>query len=632
MVDNTAPLHLCVARHDAGETPLFYEVDLVLQPGELVALVGATGAGKTTLLHLLAGLAPLDGTLLGPDRVAFVPQERRLVSRWTAAENVAAVAPSTPALGLDGAWHRPAAGLSAGQVARLQLIRALAGDPDVLLVDEPTGNLDAASAALVIARLAEESRTRIVLVATHDDNLVGAADRVLTVADGTISGPSASGTGGAPRSPRSKPSTTKLAWDLTRGRRGDAATAAIAAAVTVALVVFLLAATRGGTGFLTQNLLGQLPAGMVRVVPPRLGLGPIEFEVGQDRLGPHVESQLTALPGVAAVHPQRFANFPVGLRIAFLGQSLSTDAALEGLRADWLSDDIDPARFTWSPGDPIPAVVSTQLLSMFNAGFASSQGLPRVKASALKRLTVDATLGRSSFGRVPGPPERVRVQVLGVSDRVSPIALAVPLEVVDHYAAHFDRRRGRTVETAWSSAVLELGEAEHTLGLSDAVEELGLRLEDDAGPAATLARAIHLLQRAGGGIGWILTAVAAVLLGLLLRSRVILNAPDIDVLESVGVPPSVLFRATLLDVLAVSGIGAAAGLLGAWALSRLLEGSLSRALRDATGVRVDDLLVIIPSDAAVSLVLPLVAVALTAPLVRSRLRRPLLGRLKTSAG
>lgn len=625
------PLHLRVSRYDLGDTTLLRDVDLVLHPGELTVLTGATGAGKTSLLHLLAGLTPFDGTRTGGGSVAFVPQDRRLVARWTAAENVAVVAPAGPALELEGAWNRLAGGLSAGQVARLQLLRALAGDPSVLLVDEPTGNLDAASAALVIERLVQESRTRAVLVATHDANLTAAADRILVVRDGHLHGPPPAPAAGVPRARRTQPSMASLAWDLTRGRRGAALAAAMAAAITVALVVFFLAATRGGTEFLTENVLGQLPTGMVRVVPPRLALGPIEFEVGEDRLGPHVEGQLAALPGVTAVHPQRFANFPLALRIAFLGQSLSTDAALEGLRAQWLADDIDPDRFTWNPGEPIPAVVSTQLLSMFNAGFASSQGLPRVKASALKRLTVDATLGRSSFGRVPGPPERVSVRVLGVSDRVSPIALAVPLEVVEHYAKQFDVRRGRPVETAWSSAVLELGDADETLGLSDAVEELGLRLEDDAGPAATLARAIHLLQRAGGGVGWILTTVAAVLLGLLLRSRVVLNAPDVDVLESIGVAPSVLFRAALVDVLAVSGVGAMAGLFGAWSLVGLLEGTLSRALREATGIRPEDLLAITSAEAAVSLVVPVVAVALTAPLIRSRMQRPLLDRLRSGS-
>jgi hypothetical protein len=482
-----------------------------------------------------------------------------------------------------------------------------------------------------VARLRAEASSRLVIVATHDPAVLDAADRVLELVDGRLverrSSPVEPRT--AQRSNRPTVGILRLAWDLTRGRRGAAVAAAVAAGITLAVVLSLLGLTRGGTDFLVERVLGRLPTGMVRVVPPRLSLGPIELEIGSSRLGEDTLADLRALPGVRAAHPQRFADFPVALSISFLGRGLRTDAAFEGLTAEWLDEDVDPDRFSWKPGEPIPAVVSEQLISMFNSGFGSSQGLPRIKASALKGLTIDATLGRSSFGRVPGPPERATVRVVGISRRVSPIALAVPMDVVRHYSRVFNERRGRPPSSAYSSVVLELGDAEATLGLEDAVVDLGLRLEDDAGPAAMLARAILLLRRAGGAAGAVLMGMAAVLLGLVLRGRFALVAPDIDVLEFVGVPRRTLLGATIVDVLAVSGMGCLLGLAGVAVLSWGLEDALRGWVREATGLRARGLFRLGAADVLTVVGLPLIAVALTLPAAIARLRRPLLDRLQT---
>ena len=81
-------------RHGVGDMLVFREVDLCVRPGELVALVGETGAGKTTLLHLLAGLTtPEVGRAGAAGPIAFVPQDRWFVPRWTGAENIAVCGP-----------------------------------------------------------------------------------------------------------------------------------------------------------------------------------------------------------------------------------------------------------------------------------------------------------------------------------------------------------------------------------------------------------------------------------------------------------------------------------------------------------------------------------------------------------
>ena len=193
---------------------------LAIEPGELVAVTGPSGCGKTTLLHVLALLdADFEGTLRfrGVDVRALKPAERTrlrltgvglvfqnfhlltaLDARGNAAlphwrlhgDRRAALRRATALLeelGLGDRLRHPVGKLSGGEMQRVALARALANDPPVLLADEPTGNLDAANgAALVagVAALAAEGRS--VVAVTHDPALVAAAARRITMRYGRV--------------------------------------------------------------------------------------------------------------------------------------------------------------------------------------------------------------------------------------------------------------------------------------------------------------------------------------------------------------------------------------------------------------------------------------------------------------
>jgi len=189
--------------------------------GELVALKGRSGSGKTTLLNLVGGLDEADrgritvdgldmsglgenGLLeLRRDRIGFVFQSFGLIPILTAAENVGVpmrlrrAAPREreervelllSLVGLaDHAEQRPGE-LSGGQQQRVAIARALANNPSLLIADEPTGQLDAETglAVMELLRAVVRSEQVTALVATHDANLLGLADRVLELSDGEI--------------------------------------------------------------------------------------------------------------------------------------------------------------------------------------------------------------------------------------------------------------------------------------------------------------------------------------------------------------------------------------------------------------------------------------------------------------
>ena len=203
----------------AGDYAALCGVDLTVAAGELVAIAGKSGSGKSTLLHLVGGLdSPSSGTIRIAGRrvggmnekelaawrgrsVGFVFQFFQLMPTLTALENVLLPMDFLGALPaarrreraqlllakveIAEQAHKLPAALSGGQQQRVAIARALANDPPLILADEPTGNLDSATAAAVLAlfrALADGGKT--VLIATHERDIAGIANRVSTLADG----------------------------------------------------------------------------------------------------------------------------------------------------------------------------------------------------------------------------------------------------------------------------------------------------------------------------------------------------------------------------------------------------------------------------------------------------------------
>ena len=208
-------------RTEAGTLEVLKGAALTLHPGEIVALVAPSGTGKSTLLHVAGLLERPDGGevlvegraagTLGDDArtairrtaIGFVYQFHHLLPEFTAAENVmlpqmaagtgrgAARRRAEELLGGFGLSarldHRPGK-LSGGEQQRVAIARALANAPRVLLADEPTGNLDTASAAMVFEELLREARGRglAALIATHNPELAARMDRTVTLRDGVL--------------------------------------------------------------------------------------------------------------------------------------------------------------------------------------------------------------------------------------------------------------------------------------------------------------------------------------------------------------------------------------------------------------------------------------------------------------
>jgi lipoprotein-releasing system ATP-binding protein len=208
-------------RTEGGELPVLRGADLTLSVGEIVALVAPSGSGKSTLLHLAGLLERPDGgvvlingrdagrladaerTAIRRDTIGFVYQFHHLLPEFTALENV--VLPQMiagrgrrvaeqragellAAFGLQARTRHMPGKLSGGEQQRVAIARAMANAPQLLLADEPTGNLDVHTADLVFDELLRAVRERGVaaLIATHNPDLAARMDRRVGLREGRV--------------------------------------------------------------------------------------------------------------------------------------------------------------------------------------------------------------------------------------------------------------------------------------------------------------------------------------------------------------------------------------------------------------------------------------------------------------
>ncbi len=210
-----------IYRSGEDDLPIFRDLDLMIEAGDQVAVIGESGAGKSTLLHLLAGLdKPTGGAIYYKStnivllseanlasfrnlEIGYVWQQHHLMPEFTARENVMmpllirgmarnqAQQNANTALeevGLGARGHHRAGELSGGEMQRVAIARALAGNPSLLLADEPTGNLDERTGEMIFRMLADLRRQRnlTTILVTHNLHFARECGRVLRLEGGKL--------------------------------------------------------------------------------------------------------------------------------------------------------------------------------------------------------------------------------------------------------------------------------------------------------------------------------------------------------------------------------------------------------------------------------------------------------------
>lgn len=203
-------------RLGSNEVEVLHGINLEVRSGEFVSVMGQSGSGKTTLMNLIGMLdRPTDGSILinavditkksqkelvdfRRRTVGFVFQQFHLIPSLTAYENVAlplvfagdkddgAVAAALERVGLGHRIHHKPVELSGGEQQRVAIARALVMKPRILLADEPTGALDAATGSMIISLLKSLAGEMTVIMVTHNRELAAYSDRIINLKDGNV--------------------------------------------------------------------------------------------------------------------------------------------------------------------------------------------------------------------------------------------------------------------------------------------------------------------------------------------------------------------------------------------------------------------------------------------------------------
>ncbi|MGH7563962.1 MAG: ABC transporter permease [Gemmatimonadota bacterium] len=344
-------------------------------------------------------------------------------------------------------------------------------------------------------------------------------------------------------------------------------------ALGVALIVFLLAFVAGTRKAIMDRVISSLPITHLTVVPRAFSISILRFESPFSTLDETAARRIAAIEGVERVMPMAGLRVPARLRADFFGQGFVTDTGVFGIETALVEDQLPPdAGFHPGATGPVPAVISEDLIDMYNTGFAKANDLPQLTPDILRRRDATLLLGSSSFNPRAGAETRaVAVRLVGVSDRVPLVGISVPLELVNEWNAELAGERS----PQYVQMTVVAGRAEEVDRIAGQIEAMGWTVTTGREIASRVRTLTDVLGAAFGTIGLVVLAVAGIGIGNALLLSVMERRHEIGIFRSVGASRGdirLLFfvEAALIGLLgAVTGIALAIG--AAWVADHLLD-------------------------------------------------------------
>lgn len=353
-------------------------------------------------------------------------------------------------------------------------------------------------------------------------------------------------------------SILRLAWiNLRRDPRGNLLSVAGVAAGIGALVFFV--ALGLGVGDVVRTRIFPQDARSLQVVPPRVQIGLF----GSTVLDEEAVSRLSALSGVEAVHRKMRVRIPAVSRYdgSFFGKHLRMGLEI-------LAEGVDPGLVDAGPrfedggeGAPIPALISTRLLEIYNQGFARDRGLPQVSGAMLQGFRFPVDFGRSYVTARAAAGESLRQEAMlaGVSDRAMLQGITIPLES----ARRLNARLGEDAST-YSAVVLRASTPDRVPAIAAAVRDAGFEIDDtERVQAERVGAAVAIVTGVLALLSLLVCALGCVNISLTFGAAVRARARELGILRSVGATSRAIAGLVLAEAAAIGLCGGLAGALAA---------------------------------------------------------------------
>ena len=351
---------------------------------------------------------------------------------------------------------------------------------------------------------------------------------------------------------------------LARERRG-AFFSVFGVAMGVGALVFFLGLGLG-VGRVIRERIFPNDAKLVDVVPPAVSLGSL---FGGGKLDAVMVERLGALPGVEKVYRKMSVRAPAASRYDgdFFGHRLrmGVDVLAVGVDPGLVEGDVEPGSFVDpGPGEPIPGIVSTRLLEIYNSTFAPARKLPRLGPGMIIGFTFPVDFNRSFVtAPVAGPVIQSQVQVVGASERGLLAGITIPLET----ALRLNRELGQETET-YSGVTLVASSPGAVPGLVAAVKEMGLEIDvQERRIAENVGAAVALTTSALALLSILICVLAAVNIAHALSASVRARAREIGVMQAVGASRADVRNIVLAEAAVVGVLGGLAGTVAALVLA-----------------------------------------------------------------
>ncbi|MGH7550329.1 MAG: ABC transporter permease [Gemmatimonadota bacterium] len=344
-------------------------------------------------------------------------------------------------------------------------------------------------------------------------------------------------------------------------------------AIGVALIVFLLAFVGGTRKAIMDRVVSSLPITHLTVVPRAFSLSVLRFESPFSTLDETAAERIAAIEGVERVMPMAGLRVPAQLSADFFGQGFVTDTGVFGIETALVEDQLpSDAAFHADATGPVPAVISGDLIDMYNTGFAKANDLPQLTPEILRGRDAMLHLGSSSFNPRAGAETRaVAVRLVGVSDRVPLVGISVPLEVVNEWNAELAGESS----PQYVQMTVVARRAEEVDRVAGQIEAMGWTVTTGREIASRVRTLTDILGAAFGTIGIVVLAVAGIGIGNALLLSVMERRHEIGIFRSVGASRGDIRLLFLVEAALIGLLGAVTGVAlagaAAWVADRLLD-------------------------------------------------------------